>query len=213
MDPDSKHQYAQRSNEWNIEATKRFESYEELEKYINTEYNGTIDADVKELDIRQVGQTLTEFEKVLEDFPSAKQYFTGINVSDKGKAAFIPNGELVLSSKYYKKATIKLLGTGYHEAGHLLELAVIHKNNPLLSADEIYELYNNGNYAGDIVRRAYNRIRTGKTLNDMRREISDYALISKSETLADAIEDYYMNGFEASVLSRQIIKILQEELK
>ena len=175
-------------------------------------YNGSVDDDVKALDIRQVSQTLTEFEKVLSDFPQAKQYFRGINTSDLGKAALAPNGELALSNAYYQKATTALLGTGFHEAGHLLELAVIHKNNPGLAAEDIYELYAEGSYAKEIVSKAYKRISTTKSLRDLRSEISGYALKDRSETLAEAIADYYMNGYGASILSRQIVKVLEEEL-
>ena len=213
IDSENKRVYAERSREWNIEATKRFENTEGLEKYIEEEYNGKVDRDVRELDIRQVGLTLTELEKVIADFQNAKVYFSGINVSDKGKAGFLPNGELVLSSRYYHKPTVKLIGTGYHEAGHLLELALIHKNNLKCSEDEVIELYVTGKYAKDIVKRAYDRLRTNKSLKSLRSEISNYALTDESETIGEAVKDYYMNGFEASILSRQIIKVLQEELR
>lgn len=213
LDSENKRVYAERSQEWNIEATKRFENTEGLEKYIEEEYNGKVDRDVRELDIRQVGLTLTEFEKVIADFQNAKAYFSGINVSDKGKAGFLPNGEIVLSSRYYRKPTVKLIGTGYHEAGHLLELAMIHKNNLECSEDKVIELYVTGKYAKDIVKRAYDRLRTNKSLKSLRGEISNYALTDESETIGEAVKDYYMNGFEASILSRQIIKVLQEELR
>ncbi len=212
LDTESKRQYAVRARAWNKEAANRFENYESLENYIQESYNGSVDADVKELDIRQVNQTLSEFEIVLEDFQKARKYFTGINVSDRGKAGFLPNGELVLSSNYYQKVSVKLLGIGYHEAGHLLELAIIHKDNQMLELEQIYELYKNGIYAKSIVTKAYKRISTNKTMNECRADISDYALKDYSETLADAIKDYYMNGYNASILSRQIIKVLEEEL-
>lgn len=184
-----------------------------MEKYIGRVYNGSIDADVRTLNIRQVSQTLTEFETVLEDFPEARAFFKGINVSSRGKAAFIPNGELVLSSAYYQRTTTKLLGTGFHEAGHLLELAVIHKNNPLLSAEQIiYEIYKNGTYAQDIVSKAYARISTNMPLDELRKDISNYAMISDSETIGDAVKDYYMNGYNASILSRQIIHVIREAI-
>lgn len=212
LDDENRRIYSERAKEWNLKASKRFTGYEELEKYIQSEYNGKVDNDIKTLNIRQVSQTLTEFEKVLGDFPNAKKFFTGINVSDRGKAAFLPNGELVLSSKYYKEATIKLLGIGFHEAGHLLELAVIYKNNPLLSSEEIYELYRSGQYAEQIVNDAFVRISTHKTMDELRKDISNYATISNSETIGDAVKDYYMNGYNASILSRQIIKVMREAI-
>ena len=41
---------------------------------------------------------------------------------------------------------------------------------------------------------------------------TDYSLKDFSETLAEAVEDFYMNGYGSSVLSRQIVKVLEEEL-
>lgn len=46
----------------------------------------------------------------------------------------------------------------------------------------------------------------------MRREISSYALRNYSETVAEAVQDYYKNGYDAAILSIQIIKVLQREL-
>ncbi len=212
LDPKNKEKYATRSRTWNKAAERRIESFEELENHIKKVYNGTVDADVRKLDIRQVSQTLTEFETVMEDFPEAKSFFKGINVADKGMAAFMPNGELILNREYFQNTTEKLLGTGFHEAGHLLELAVIHKNNPYMPSEEIFELYKKSTYADRILDKAYARVSTRKTLYELRRDISRYALRDTSETLADAIMDYYMNGYNAAILSRQIIKVLQEEL-
>lgn len=212
LDQDNKKEYALRAREWNNIASKRFNNYESMEKYMKTVYNATIDDDVLGLDIRQVSQTLTEFEAVLEDFPNAKQYFTGINVHNRGMAAFIPNGELVLNSVYYQKLNVALIGTGYHEAGHLLELALIHKNNVNVSSEIIEMHYINGQYAKKIVEKAYGRIVSNKTVLEMKKDISNYALKDDSETVSEAVKDYYMNGYNASILSRQIVKVLKEEL-
>ena len=89
---------------------------------------------------------------------------------------------------------------------------MIHKNNPLLSADEIYELYRSGKYAEKIVNEAFARVSTKKTFTELRREISNYAMESYSETIGEAVKDYYMNGYNASILSRQIIKVLEEAI-
>lgn len=213
LDEENRERYKARARSWNTAATKRFLTYDELEKYMNKEYNGYIDADVRELNLKQVSQTLTEFESVINDFPSAKKYFTGINTANKGKAAFLPNGELALNSEFYQRITARLLGTGFHEAGHLLELAVIREKNPSLYADEMYDIYAKGKCSKEIVGKAYERISTKKSLNDLRADISSYSLKNCSETLAEAVKDFYMNGYNASVLSRLIIKVLQEELK
>ena len=183
-----------------------------MSDYMKTRYNGIVDDDVKQLNLGQVSQTLTEFERVLEDFSSAAEFFTGINVAERGKAAFVPDGELVLSPRWYGARNAKLVGTGYHEAGHLLELALIRKDNPGASEEIIFAFWKNRDYARNVVKKAFGRIRTGKSLKELRQEISDYSLKDFSETLAEAVEDFYMNGYGSSVLSRQIMKVLEEEL-
>lgn len=213
LDEDNKRQYERKANEWNIAASNRFENHEELEKYIKTEYDGSVNKDVRTLNLKQVGQTFTEFEKVMDDFPIIKKNFAGINTANMGKAGFAPNGELALNPEYYNKLTMKLTGTGFHEAGHLIELSLIKKHNPNANIDMICELYNKNEYALHIIEKAFGKISTNKSLYDLRREISRYALSSESETIAEAIKDYYMNGANASVLSRQIIKIIKEEFK
>lgn len=212
LDPENRKEYARRAREWNEAAAQRFRSHEELSDYMKTRYNGIVDDDVKQLNLGQVSQTLTEFERVLEDFSSAAEFFTGINVAERGKAAFVPDGELVLSSRWYGARTAKLVGTGYHEAGHLLELALIRKDNPGASEEIIFAFWKNRDYARNVVKKAFGRIRTGKSLKELRQEISDYSLKDFSETLAEAVEDFYMNGYGSSVLSRQIMKVLEEEL-
>lgn len=212
LDPENRKEYARKAREWNEAAAQRFQSHEELSDYMKTRYNGIVDDDVKQLNLGQVSQTLTEFERVLEDFSSAAEFFTGINVAERGKAAFVPDGELVLSSRWYGARNAKLVGTGYHEAGHLLELALIRKDNPGASEEIIFAFWKNRDYARNVVKKAFGRIRTGKSLKELRQEISDYSLKDFSETLAEAVEDFYMNGYGSSVLSRQIVKVLEEEL-
>ena len=209
LDPENRKEYARRAREWNEAATQRFRSHEELSDYMKTRYNGIVDDDVKQLNLGQVSQTLTEFERVLEDFSSAAEFFTGINVAERGKAAFVPDGELVLSPRWYGARNAKLVGTGYHEAGHLLELTLIRKDNPGASEEIIFALWKNRDYARNVVKKAFGRIRTGKSLKELRQEISDYSLKDFSETLAEAVEDFYMNGYGSSVLSRQIVKVLE----
>jgi len=213
LDGENRRQYALRSHEWNREATQRFNDYKELENYLRKTYNGTIDEDVKKLDIKQVSQTLTEFETVMNDFPKAREFFSGINTCERGKAAFAPNGELALNPKIYKSLDRSLIGAGYHEAGHLLELTLIRNENPNLPVEDIYNLYKKGGYADDIVSMAYQRIGTGRTLKELRSEISGYSLKDCSETIAEAVADYYMNGYNASILSRQIVKVLERRME
>lgn len=212
MDEDNKREYARKSKEWNITASKTHPSYDELENYLKKKYNASMDDDVRALNLRQVNQTLAEFEQVMNDFPSIKENFTGINTAYMGKAGFVPNGELAFNPDRYKKLDSRLIGIGFHESGHLMELSLIKKYNPSADIDTVCDLYDEGIYAKSVVKKAYNRIGTNKTLRELREDISNYALKNRSETLSEAVADYYMNGNNASALSRQIMKVLKEEL-
>lgn len=213
LDRENKHRYYEKYREWSINASKRFKDYEELEKYVAEEYNGVIDESVQGLNIKPVSVTLAEFEKVIEDFPKMKSLFTGLNTMPFGQAAFVPNGELAFNPDKYTGLSKNLLGVGYHEAGHLIELYLIRKYNPDLDDTTIYQLFGEGIFGKQVVEGAYSRITTSKTLGELAAEISNYALKDESETLAEAVKDYYCNGYSASLLSRQIIKLLKEELE
>ena len=205
-------EYARKSKEWNIAASKTHSSYDELENYLKTQYNATLDDDVRALNLRQVNQTMAEFERVMDDFPGIKKNFTGLNTAPLGKAGFAPNGELAFNPSYYNKLDTRLIGTGFHESGHLMELSLIKKYNPGADIDTVCDLYADGKYARAVLEKAYSRIGTAKDIYGMRKGISNYALVNESETLAEAVKDYYFNRQQSSPLSRQIIKVLKEEL-
>ena len=64
-----------------------------------------------------------------------------------------------------------------------------------------------------------NRYRRSQLSQELREEISGYAASSKNgtvmyaETFAEALVDYLSNGNNASILSIEIYKIVQEDLK
>ena len=213
LDANNRREYALKARNWNKIASMRFENYDELEKYMNKEYNGIVDVDVRKLNIGQVSKTLTEFETVIADFPQIRKIFSQIGTTSTGTAALASNGALLFNPTFYNKLSEKNIGAGFHEAGHLMEIALIKKYNPSLDEDMIDELYEQGIFAQKVIEGAYSRIKTSKSIVELRREISRYSLTDESETLAEAVEDYYCNGYSASILSRQIIRILEEELR
>ena len=95
----------------------------------------------------------------------------------------------------------------------LIELYLIKKYNPTVEDEVVYQLFKEGIFGKQIVEGAYSRIVTSKSLGELAAEISNYAQKDESETMAEAVKDYYCNGYSASLLSRQIVKLLKEELK
>ena len=92
---------------------------------------------------------------------------------------------------------------------------------------ELYNSWGNQTYAKEVVQKAVKQVNTNlkannlpeKTEEELRREISGYAASSKNgtimyaETFAEALVDYLSNGNNASSLSIEIYKIVQEDLK
>ena len=54
---------------------------------------------------------------------------------------------------------------------------------------------------------------TGKTYADLIYDVSDYAKADRSECMAECVADYMMNGEDASILSKEVWKILKRELR
>lgn len=92
---------------------------------------------------------------------------------------------------------------------------------------ELYNSWGNQTYAKEVVQKAVKQVNADlkannlpeKTEEELRREISGYAASSKNgtimyaETFAEALVDYLSNDNNASSLSIEIYKIVQEDLK
>jgi len=202
---------------------------DDLSDYMRQEYNATVAPELKDLNFPSVREAAAGIEQVLEEFPSAKPYFTGLeinrtatdvmNVNFEGVItynvdAFETRTSAIASCKgpyfgyLHKNASVQSVGA--HEAGHVLELALIYQDRAITNKEAAW---NNRAKAKEIIRDAADRLGSGKSLDELRAEISDYAVKKDdSETLAEAVGDYVANGNNAAPLSLEIIKLLKERL-
>lgn len=183
--------------------------YRGLEKYIKAEYNVSVNNDVKALDFESVLGTFHEVDTVIKDIPYIKNSFGGLNTYSKGITSLSPAGELCFNPKYYKEGNKKQFGSGFHEAGHLIELAYAKRQYPDAGMNDIIEIYGKGEAAKSIVDRAFARISSNKSKKELIFEISPYAAKNVSELLAEAVRIYYQEGKSAPVLSRQIMMVIR----
>lgn len=206
----------------------KYATFGDYEKYIENAYGVKIDDDVKKLNLAAVQQAFEGTEEVLKDFPDAKQVFGGLNTHNRGIMSVSPMGEVCYNPDIfgtYQDAYIScvsgrgfhphgsnITSSGYHEAGHLLELALIRKYKPNAVFDEIIEFYRNGIYAEKIVKNACARIVSKKDYFTLVDEVSRYAHRNYSECMAECVSDYYLNRGNAAVLSREVIKEIRRNI-
>lgn len=119
------------------------------------------------------------------------------------------------------------------EMGHLISFVARMKHygvNSVLffhDATRYNEMINDANsykYENEMLMEAYEKCKrdTGTTLDfdSWRRTISEYAVSKNNEgryqygeTIAEAVEDVYLNGYSAKAASRYIVDVLKSKLK
>lgn len=213
------------------EITKTINSatnYEELESYLRSNYNIDIDDSIYALDFDSVKEGVQGIDKVFKEFPQAKNSFTKIGTRKEGIMCAGYGGDINFNPAYYisrSKAVSasqstgfhpkgnNVISTGAHEAGHLLEKALIDKEAGV--AGKIF--WREGTFAKAVVSEACKAAKKtlagkGKTNGVLKKQVSGYATTNDSECLAEAVADYVLNGKKASILSKKIWEILKREL-
>jgi SPP1 gp7 family putative phage head morphogenesis protein len=207
-------------------------SHEELVKYWQEVHGVSIDDSVKALDFQSVKDATRGIENVLNEFPKAKQTLKKISTRAEGIMSATNDGTIAFNPAYFTDAKnltcIKtdaasgwhpkntgVLETGAHEAGHMLELALININQ----LDSIFGLiaWKDCTMAKGVVHKAMLLAKKtpdgkDKLKDQLVREVSRYAGKNASETLAEAVCDYMANGQKAAIMSRMIWQVLKKEL-
>lgn len=191
---------------------------------------------LKECDLETVKKACEGVEKIVSEFPYAQDYFheiKGENVESNAYAYAEFYGIITLNSKKYGsdpdlessyerdvKANFHPAGTTAkhitsHEAGHILERALIDKyvENERLKV----KAWNSHTYSGKVISEATKNAKKtaggkGKRKNKLIAEVSGYANKNRAETLAECVADYAANGDRAKPLSIEVHKILKREL-
>lgn len=210
------------------QAANDIKSFEDLKLYWTESYNLQFDKDIGKLHFESVKAAFVGIETVLKEFPPAARYLkefgllnAALMTTERGNGKINFNPEFftdeqkllatlmagVRSGFYHKN--MSPFSIGAHEAGHIVE-------------DWLIAKYGVGNVSSrlvprQIVRKAYKRaIQTAqganKTIEQLKNELSYNASKNLSECLADAISDYLTNGEQAALLSREIWRVLKEEL-
>lgn len=183
-------------------------------------------------------------ERIVTEFPQAAANFHELR-GDALKHGVLANasynGVIRLGDHYFAKSEDDLgrtydkstssgfhpEGTGKdsiaaHEAGHILERALIDKYILSNGSDywtrlEASKAWNTSKLSGKVVSEACKdakRTPAGKGMKnaDLIRAVSGYATKNRSETLAECVADYSANGTRAKPLSVAVWNILKREL-
>lgn len=202
-------------------------NFSELQTYFKDK-GYTMSDSIASLDFACVRSSAFGVERVIDEFPQAQGTFAGFDIGNSGVMCASFNGKIKYNPKYYDspdhlKSMIMgnttgfhpkntgLVETGSHEMGHILELALINKNGGGVFA------WNECTEAKSVVSEACKLAKKtpdgkGKFNAELKKEISGYAMKNASECMAEAVGDYIANGDNASILSKEIWKILKREL-
>jgi len=181
-------------------------------------------------------------EKIIQEFPQAVATFNKIRGATlkKGELANASiGGNITLANYFFSKTESgldhtydKTVQSGFHpagtkkgdiathEAGHVLERALIQKafpGNDLAARYSQAAAWNNSTMATKVVHEAVSELKKtpagkGKLTSDFIKDVSRYATKNRSETLAECVADYSRNGNSAKPLSVAVWKILKREL-
>lgn len=217
---------------------EKSKDFAELQKYMKDTHNINVADAVAELDFNAVKDNLRGLEEVLNEFPQARGLLDpDFEIGVVNGSEFYAHAEFSGNLKFYKdyfkdadrlnRSYDRDVKTGFHpagttaadimrhEMGHLLERAIIEKaGGDILDA---IDNWSSAKRAGDIIDAAYKAIKgnpenKGKTKNQLRREVSGYAMDSskgatnRHETFAECIADYSKNGENAKPLSKEVWK-------
>lgn len=216
----------------------------ELKSYMS---NVGVNVDVASLSgqtFENVRGAAAAIEKVINEFPQARRFFNLLRGDTLGRGEFANatfSGNITLANHYFSKTDSDLdrsydrsLRSGFHpagttkydiashEAGHVLESALIQKyvyqthSGYAARLQSSYD-WNKCTYASKVVSEAcrdVKRIPAGKGMKnaDIIRNVSGYAIKNRSETLAECVADYSANGTRAKPLSVAVWNILKREL-
>lgn len=204
-----------------------------LEKTVKNKYN-IQKAKLKGLDTKALLDTLNNMNKVYKEFPQIRNKLKEISVTEhpNGGLNITPDikdnkyimeinkkfyGDINTVRKQYQRDVINGFhpknttyeDLGNHELGHCVTYEII--KNRYTDKNLIIKDWNNDITAREIVAKAFNNLRVSDKMSQklLRNNISKYAMTKCSETIGEAFADYYKNKNNASILSKEIIKIMK----
>lgn len=124
------------------------------------------------------------------------------------------------TASLFHPAGTKAVHITSHEAGHVLERALIEKTIPgsdFWSQIGRSQAWDKSQCASKVISEAARQAKKtpagkGKKIDTLIAEVSGYARKNRSETLAECVADYAANGSKARALSQEVWKVLKREL-
>ncbi len=172
---------------------------------------------------------ILKMNKIFKDFPNSKTMLETIklkeNIDADMQVYMKRNGKIELQinknsfnnlkklEEAYKIDTVKnstYKHIGMHEAGHIIEASIIKKIHNGNIDKMLYD-WKNGITSKNIVETAFKNLGiTNKMQQDKYKyAISSYALENDTETIAEALLDYYINKNKSQKLSKEIFYIMR----
>ena len=201
-------------------------SSNDIATYMKAKHGVTIDSSlVWAATTEQIRTISGELEGLLNEFPQLRNIqdpggktrdaIVSVGASKLGAntgahATF--GGKIEFNTLYMGKGT---RGTTNHEAGHLMERALILKNEKTYIDRAM--AWNKCTQAKRVIGEACKTLKKSGLYGNMKNDdfvaqVSRYATTNRSEALAECVRDYRHHGEKASPLSVEVWKILKREL-
>ena len=207
-----------------------------LDKYLQSQYNISVDDAVKSLDFDTVKSALVGVESVIKEYPGLADSIKKITTSKSGVMSCA--GEKITFNPHYFSNSTKLVedckrmsasrfwipnaspeSIGAHESAHAIEWMMLQKNSGAYQYDwQRIDAWNKCTEAKKLVSQACKNIKKtpygkGKRNAELIGGISRYGQETASETMAEAFADVYANGEKANPLSVEIKRMTAEMVK
>lgn len=190
------------------------DTHEELEEYLAKKYHIQYAPQMKELNISLVKRSVSGMEEIIADYPGIVKYMkTFFPVEGAAFAMACNDRDIKFNKELFQsgKGNHDYEHAGRHEAAHLIEWLLIDK----MGYADREAAWNTFAVSDIIVKEAVSEIhKTGVKLTRMEliRQISENALHSSSEALADCVADYYEDVKHAKLLSKYVVKQIRRYL-
>lgn len=209
-----------------------YTTFTEMKNHFQKKWGVAVDDSIGTLDFSAVKQSSNGIERILQEFPKAQGTLKTLGTSKSGVMCAGFDGDINFNPGYYDDIdnlknmimgnvagfhpkNTGLIEVGSHETGHILERALIEKNHTTPIGDVMsWRDCTEAKKVCSEACKAAKKTSEGKGLKNAQliEQVSRYAVKNRSETLAECVGDYVANGENASILSKEVWKILKREL-
>ena len=221
-----------------IKSASDAKTFGQLQKHAEDKLGLKVGYTLHEADLESVKDAVSAIEAIIEELPQAKgsiKWISGNQKKSNSYASASLAGGIDLNGTKYKDpktiaekyandvknhfhpegTTVKNITS--HEAGHLLEKALINKKYGNTSSISAILAWNGNELSKGLISKACKEAKKtpggkGKKNDELILQVSKYAFKNKSECLAECVADYMANGKNAKPLSVAVWAELKKEL-